>query len=134
MNMLKRFKLLLVAPFFLVVSGLSSPPLVLASCANPTSPAEAIQCGASNAAGVPVNANPGASLTTTISKIINLLSVVVGIAAVIMILVGGLRYTTSGGKEDAVKNAKNTILYALIGLFVVALGQVIVRFVLHKTI
>lgn len=133
MNILKRFKLLLLAPFLLMTLGLS-PTLVLANCTNPATPAEAIQCGASNAAGVPVNANPGASLTTTIGKIINLLSVVVGIAAVIMILVGGLRYTTSGGKEDAVKNAKNTILYALIGLFVVALGQVIVRFVLHKTI
>lgn len=118
-----------------MLSLVLSPALVSAAvnCANPTTTAEAIQCGASNAAGVPVNANPGRSLTTTISKIVNLLSIAVGTAAVVMVIVGGFRYTTSGGKEESVKNAKNTILYALIGLIVVAFAQIIVRFVLHKT-
>lgn len=63
---------------------------------------------------------------------LNLLSIIVGIAAVIMIIVAGLRYVTSGGKEEGVKNAKNTILYAVIGLVVVALAQIIVHFVLTE--
>lgn len=63
---------------------------------------------------------------------LNMLSIIVGIAAVIMIIVAGLRYVTSGGKEEGVKNAKNTILYAIIGLVVVALAQIIVHFVLTE--
>jgi len=68
-----------------------------------------------------------------ITTIINIISAVVGIIAVIMIIVAGLRYVTSGGKEEGVKNAKNTILYAIIGLVVVALAQLIVHFVLNQT-
>jgi hypothetical protein len=63
---------------------------------------------------------------------INLLSAVVGIVAVIMIIFGGLRYITSGGNDTSVTGAKNTILYAIIGLIIVALAQVLVRFTLNK--
>jgi len=131
MNMLKRFKIPLLAVFAILIFGLA-PQLAKAVDCN-SSPAAAIQCGTDNAAGVPSGATP-TSINTTIGNIINLISIAVGIAAVIMIMVGGFRYTTSGGKEESIKGAKNTILYALIGLFVVALAQIIVRFVLHKTI
>lgn len=73
------------------------------------------------------------SVSHLITVIINIISAIVGIIAVIMIIVAGLRYVTSGGKEEGVKNAKNTILYAIIGLVVVALAQLIVHFVLNKT-
>ncbi len=63
---------------------------------------------------------------------INLLSVIVGVVAVIMIIVGGLRYITSGGNDSSVTGAKNTILYAVVGLVIVALAQVLVHFVLAK--
>jgi hypothetical protein len=67
-----------------------------------------------------------------IHTIVNLLSAVVGIVAVIMIIFGGLRYITSGGNDSSVTGAKNTILYAIIGLIIVALAQVLVRFTLNK--
>ncbi len=67
-----------------------------------------------------------------IKRIINLLSVIVGVVAVIMIIVGGLRYITSGGSDTSVTSAKNTILYAIIGLIIVALAQILVRFVLRQ--
>ena len=67
-----------------------------------------------------------------LTEIINVVSVIVGIIAVIMIIFAGFRYITSGGASDKVGNAKNTILYALIGLVVVALAQLIVKFVLNK--
>lgn len=67
-----------------------------------------------------------------IHTIINLLSVLVGVVAVIMIIVGGFRYITSGGSDTGVTGAKNTILYAIIGLVIVALAQILVRFVLNK--
>lgn len=63
---------------------------------------------------------------------LNLLSIIVGILAVVMIIVAGLRYITSGGKQESVSSAKNTLLYAVIGLVIVALAQIIVHFVLTE--
>jgi TRAP-type C4-dicarboxylate transport system permease small subunit len=71
-------------------------------------------------------------LSNLVHTIVNLLSAIVGIVAVIMIIVGGLRYITSGGNDTSVTSAKNTILYAIIGLIIVALAQVLVRFTLNK--
>lgn len=71
-------------------------------------------------------------INSLIRTIVNLLSAIVGIVAVIMIIVGGLRYITSGGNDTSVTGAKNTILYAIIGLIIVALAQVLVRFTLSK--
>jgi hypothetical protein len=67
-------------------------------------------------------------------RIVNFLSALVGVVAVIMIIVGGFRYITSGGNDTSVTSAKNTILYAIIGLVIVALAQVLVRFVLDKIV
>jgi uncharacterized membrane protein len=64
--------------------------------------------------------------------VINVFSWIVGVIAVIMIIVGGLKYITSGGDSGNVSSAKNTILYALVGLVIVALAQFIVRFVLGQ--
>jgi cytochrome bd-type quinol oxidase subunit 2 len=74
----------------------------------------------------------GPSVESTIALVINVLSVIVGVAAVIMIIIGGLKYITSTGDSSNVQSAKNTILYAIIGLVIVALAQVIVRFVLNR--
>lgn len=128
--MFKRFRIMLLAPLLIAAFGLT-PALVLADCANPATPAEAIQCGTDSAAGAPANSTP-ASIDSTIASIINLISVAVGIAAVIMIIVGGFRYVTSAGNQELVKSAKNTIVYAIVGLVIVALAQAIVAFVLNK--
>lgn len=71
-------------------------------------------------------------LNNFIRKIVNILSAIVGVVAVIMIIYGGFRYITSGGNDTSVTSAKNTILYAIIGLVVVALSQIIVHFVLGQ--
>ncbi len=76
--------------------------------------------------------SPDQRINDIISTIINIFSLIVGVVAVIMIIVGGLRYITSGGDSGNVTGAKNTILYAVIGLIVVALAQFIVRFVLSR--
>jgi hypothetical protein len=65
--------------------------------------------------------------------IVNLFSIVVGAASIIMIIYGGFRYITSGGDSTRVGNAKSTLVYAVIGLVVVALAQVIVHFVLSQS-
>ncbi len=67
-----------------------------------------------------------------VTTVVNIFSIVVGIVAVIMIIVGGFKYITSGGDSNSITSAKNTIIYALIGLVIVALAQFIVQFVLNK--
>ena len=66
------------------------------------------------------------------SSIVSLLSLIVGIAAVIMIIIAGLKYVTSGGDSNAVGSAKNTLIYAIVGLIVVAIAQFIVHFVVKN--
>jgi hypothetical protein len=65
-----------------------------------------------------------------ITTITNVLLFVIGALAVIMIIVGGLRYVVSGGNATAVSAAKNTILYAIVGLIVAFLAFAAVNFVL----
>lgn len=74
----------------------------------------------------------GDSLTTLIRNIINILLFLAGIAAVIMIIIGGIRYVTSSGDQSQVTAAKNTILYAVIGLVVAALAFAIVNFITDR--
>jgi hypothetical protein len=72
------------------------------------------------------------NLNELLKDIVNIFSAIVGVVAVIMIIVGGLRYITSGGDSGKVGTAKNTLIYAIIGLVVVALAQIIVHFVFAK--
>lgn len=67
-----------------------------------------------------------------IKSLINTLSIVIGAVAVVMIIVGGFRFITSGGDADGTKKARNTIIYAAAGLVVVILAQSIVYFVFSK--
>ncbi len=76
---------------------------------------------------------PAKTLDKLVETIVNVVSVIVGIAAVIMIIFGGFKYVTSGGDSNRVASAKNTIIYALVGLLIVAFAQFIVRFIIGKT-
>ena len=69
--------------------------------------------------------NPGTMITNAISWAI----AVVGFVAVIFVVYGGITYTTSAGDPSKVQKAKQMILYALIGLIIVALAEIIVAFV-----
>ena len=72
------------------------------------------------------------SITNLAKRIIQTFSIIVGAAAVIMIIYGGFRYITSGGESGRVGSAKNALLYAIIGLVIVALAQLIIHFVLNQ--
>ncbi len=72
------------------------------------------------------------TITSLAQEIIDVLSLIVGIVSVIMIIIGGLRYITSSGDSTNVTNAKNTILYAIVGLVIVLFAQTIVRFVVGR--
>lgn len=62
-------------------------------------------------------------------QITNVLLFIIGVLSVIMLIVGGIRYVVSGGNQQAVTSAKNTILYAIVGLIVAILAFAIVNFV-----
>lgn len=63
------------------------------------------------------------------NKVINFLLFFVGAVSVIMIIYGGIQYTTSAGDSGKVTNAKNTILYSIVGLIVSILAYAIISFV-----
>lgn len=67
-----------------------------------------------------------------VSQIINILLFAIGIISVIMIIIGGLRYVISGGNSTAVTAAKNTILYAIVGLVVAIFAFAIINWVLDS--
>ena len=79
-----------------------------------------------------ITKNAGNGVNNMVATIINIFSWIVGVVCVIMIIYGGFRYVTAGGDSGRVGDAKNTILYAIVGLVIVALAQVIVKFVLQK--
>jgi hypothetical protein len=76
----------------------------------------------------------GVKVNTLINTIVNLLSWVIGVIAVIMIIFGGFKFVTSAGDSGKVTSARSTIIYALIGLVIVALAQTLVKFVLGQFI
>lgn len=66
--------------------------------------------------------------------IVNVLLFIIGAISVIMLIIGGIRYTVSGGDSSAVTAAKNTILYAVVGIVVAILAYAIVNFVITSLI
>jgi uncharacterized membrane protein len=131
MSRIKRILLTLVATLGLVV------PMAAVASAEDVNVNGGLACGANIEFTTGANCDAdgtgaGTKVDNLVKNVINILSLVVGIAAVVMIIIGGLRYVTSNGDSGQVGNAKNTILYAVVGLVVVALAQVIVRFVVDR--
>ena len=65
-------------------------------------------------------------------NIVNILLFIIGAVSVIMLIYGGIRYTTSGGNANSVTAAKNTIMYSIIGLVVAILAFAVVNFVVKQ--
>lgn len=64
--------------------------------------------------------------------VVNTFSWVIGIAGVIAVIVGGIMYAVSGGDPQKTNQAKNTIIYALVGLVIAAFAQLIIFLVLDR--
>lgn len=75
----------------------------------------------------------GTSINSVIKALVNLISIFVGVLSVIMLMVGGFKYTTSSGDSGKVSSAKNTIIYSIVGLLIALFAQSIVWFVLEQT-
>jgi len=119
----------------IVLSALMAFGLLIAPATLTTANVSAAACtGAKDCIKQGAEVNTGTGTTEGLGKqiqtVVNVLLFVLGAIAVIMIVVGGIRYATSNGDSSAVTSAKNTILYAVIGLVVALLAYAIVDFVL----
>lgn len=68
--------------------------------------------------------------TGVFKQVTNTILYIVGIIAVVMLIIGGIKYVISGGDAKKVTDAKNTVLYAIIGLVIAFLAFAIVNFVI----
>jgi hypothetical protein len=134
-NKIKSY--LLLATVMLTFGAPLVVPIAVSACSNI---ATQVSSGANDAAGsgsdISCSTAPGTSGTDAIAslatQIVNIFSIVVVAAAVIMIIYSGFRYVTSGGDSGRVGGAKNSLIYAIIGLVIVALAQLIVHYVLYN--
>lgn len=125
--MMKNLRIL-IAGLGITLFALSAYP----APAQASTAAEQIRKGVNQAAGKDASAKTG-NVATLITRIINIFTVLIGVVAVFMLIYGGFKYITSAGNDAGVQAAKNTIIYAIIGLVVVALAQIIVKFVIRNT-
>lgn len=91
--------------------------------------AQSAQCDGAAAVGATCNR---AALTTPISNVIDTIFFIAGTAAVIVLIIGGVGYIASTGDPTRITKAKNTILYAIVGLIIVILARAIVAFVVGR--
>jgi hypothetical protein len=120
---MKRFKQLILAAFVVTGVGVMALPPPSASAVDVFK-----QCGTNKDAAV--CKSTGDDATNMVKVIVNMLLYVLGIIAVIMIIIGGIRYTTSGGDAPGLKSARDTIIYAVVGLVIAIMSFAIVNFVL----
>lgn len=121
---MQKLKLSVVALLAAVGIGMVATP-AYAAC---TSAATCVKQGANTAGG----SSSKVDLGTLIKTVVNVLLYILGAIAVIMIVIGGIKYTTSNGDSSSVQSAKNTILYAVVGLIVALMAYAIVNFVIEQ--
>ena len=126
---LLTYLILGVAGFFFVSPAVSAQTNVLSPACQ--SAPDSDLCRQNDVETKP-GSNPIYGPNGIITKAANLVSILIAIAAIVTIIVSGLQYVLSTGDSAKVNQAKNAILYALIGLAVAALAQVIIVFVIRR--
>lgn len=76
--------------------------------------------------------NPVSGTNGIILKVVDIIALAVGVASVIMIIIGGIKMTMSGGDAGAVKSGRNTVIYALVGVVVILLARSLIVFVINR--
>lgn len=118
---------LLVVPVIALSVGVLVPSTASAACDTSTLSATT---GANCAQGNGQSTELFGGADSLFTKITNAALFLIGAVSVIMLIYGGIRYTISGGDSGAVTSAKNTILYAIVGIVIALLAYAIVNFVL----
>lgn len=76
--------------------------------------------------------NPAIGPSGIITRITTLIAMATGVAAVIVIIISGIRIIISSGDSNTITSSRTAILYAVVGLVVAIAAQSIVVFVLNK--
>lgn len=125
--MIKKIKLLALSLVAIATPVMTVAPMVKAAECDLLGDVTAVSNIITNCTGSSVVSG---DLGTVIQKIISIMTTVIIIGAVVMIIVGGFQYVFSQGDEKALGKAKNTILYAIVGIIVALLARIIVNFAL----
>ncbi len=133
MRIIKKIKsgLLISSLLFLSVAPLALAGNVSAQVAPESKQAACDGIGGAVGKNCDQNA-ASASVTSLVREAISLLSWIVGIIAIFMIIIAGLKFITANGDANSIASARSTLIYALVGVAVAALAQLMVRFVLGK--
>lgn len=138
MKSLKRNILTLLVSLGLLAPVFSSAPAGAADLFNGAKGEACATVGATDSSGNcdysdngPLKKSEG-TLSQTLTTLLNLLTVVVGLMSVIMIIISGIRFVTSNGDSNSITSARNTFIYALVGLIITAFAQIIVKVVLTR--
>lgn len=130
--MKKKLTLISLASLLGLNLFFATPALAAVNCqADNLTPAETFECSVQSA-----NPNSDEESAQTISKtlvtVLNVLSIIGGIAAVIVVSIQGLRLILSGGNTETVKGAREGIIYALVGVAIIIVAQTLVFVVLSN--
>ena len=127
MKISNKIKTLAAGGLGVVAMALQSAPTFAAKvrCPDGSEANDLTKCGTKNS----LNSN---DLMNTLNTIINVVIGLIGFVAVIVIILGGVQYTTSAGDSNKVKKAKDTIMYGVIGLVIALLAFAIVNFVVSS--
>lgn len=118
-----------------LLAVLAMPAVVLAFAVTPAYAAE-VDCSVSGGIGAAAACAKGDDQPEDLfgpggfQAITNVLLFIIGAVSVIMLIMGGIRYTISQGDSAAITSAKNTILYAIVGIVVALLAYAAVNFVI----
>lgn len=132
----KSLQSLLILPILALGASVALPVLQPAGTAQAQTATECTQDGSGGLSGG-ANCSKGEDQADQLfgdggifQTITNVLLFIIGAISVIMLIIGGIRYVVSGGDQAAVTSAKNTILYAVIGIVVAILAYALVNFVI----
>lgn len=128
----KATLLVAVLALLIVPSGAAfAAPAPGPNCAAPDTltTKEQAKCGVDKIGGTD-DGNSGDQVPIIIKSVINILLFLIGLIAVLMIVIAGFRFVTSNGDSNTVSSAKNTILYAVIGIVIAVMAYALVNFVL----
>lgn len=131
LNIKKALQALMLVPALALTVSAVAPVTANAAPCNANVANGSISSGADCAAGNGQSDNLFAD-GGIFQTVTNILLFLVGAISVIMLIIGGIRYVVSGGDQSAVTSAKNTILYAIVGIIVAFLAFAAVKFVTNS--
>ena len=129
--MIKR--LIIATALFASLAVVSTQPALAAAPVNILGGGGACSSAPGSAVCTDTKKNPtGNPIAKEITKITDIVAWIAGAAAIIVIVVAGIRFITSNGDSNAVVSARNTIIYAAIGIVVIVAARSIIVFIVNR--